>query len=100
MSGNSDCECSVCREVRLEGVSHDKALLRLGIRDAHFIEQIGWTVHAITDEPTAHTHGLEENYGHFDIQVWLPTNHLKQYELLATVAEAEGRPVLRGGEGV
>ena len=100
MTGNSDCECSVCREVRREGISHDEALRRLGIRDAHFVEQIGWTVHVITDEPTAHTHGLEESYGHLDVQVWLPTNHRKQYELLATVAEAvkAGRRYAAGKE--
>ena len=88
-----DAGCAVCQEAQREGISHDEAMRRLEIRGAHFIEQMGWVAHVITDEPTAHTHGLEETYGHPDIQVWIPTNYEKQYELLATVAEAvkEGR---------
>lgn len=93
MTHTFDPNCSVCQEALQEGISHDEALERSRIRDAHFIEQMGWVAHVITDEPTAHTHGLEETYAHPDIQVWLPAPPRKQHELLATVAEAvkEGR---------
>ena len=83
-----DAECAVCQEAQREGISHNEALSRAQIRDAHFIEQIGWVAHVITDDPTAHTHGLQETYGHPDIEVWLSAPARKRYELLATVAEA------------
>lgn len=83
-----DLECAIEREARLEGITVDEAIRRQQIRDAHYIEQIGWVVHAITDMPAAHTHGLEESRGHLDFEVWLPTTPQKQYQLLRALAEA------------
>lgn len=83
-----DPRCSVCQEARREGISHDEAMHRAQIRNAHYLEQVGWVVHVITDAPTAHTHGLEENYGHPDFQVWLPVSPRQRYQLLAALATA------------
>lgn len=83
-----DPNCSVCQEAQREGITHDDAMHRLQIRDAHNLEQIGWVVHAITDLPTAHTHGLEENFGHPDFEVWLPVSPRQRYQLLAALAVA------------
>ena len=42
---------------------------RARIRDAHFIKQTGWVAHVIGDAPLAHTHGLDETYGHLEFEV-------------------------------
>ncbi|MDA8345321.1 MAG: DUF4262 domain-containing protein [Thermaerobacter sp.] len=83
-----DAECAVCQEAQREGIPHDEAMRRMKIREAHMIEQIGWVVHAITDAPLAHTHGLQETYGHPDFEVRLPVAPRRRYDLLRTLAEA------------
>lgn len=85
---NQKLECAVEREMREQGISYDEAIQRQQIRDAHMIEQYGWLAHVITDEPTSHTHGLEETCGHLDFQIWLPTTPQKHYQLLAALAQA------------
>lgn len=95
-----DPECSVCAEAAREGISHDEAINRMQLRQAHQIEQIGWVVHAITDEPTAHTHGLDETYNHPDFEVRLAIGPRERYNLLRTLAEAvkQGQVFRAGGE--
>lgn len=88
MNHEFDSQCAVCQEARREGISHEEAIRRAQIRDAHYLEQIGWVAHVITDTPFAHTHGLDETYNHPDFEVRLAVGPRERYNLLRTLAEA------------
>ena len=83
-----DSACAVCQEAQREGISHDEAMRRLLIREAHMIEQTGWVAHVISDAPLAHTHGLDDTYGHLDFEVRLPVSPIMRYNLLRPLVEA------------
>ena len=83
-----DAECAVCQEAQREGVSHDEAMRRALIREAHMIEQTGWVAHVISDAPLAHTHGCNETYGHLDFEVRLPASPIMRYDLLLALVGA------------
>lgn len=63
-----------------------------GLAKAHndLIAQYGWTAHYIVDAriPTGHTHGLQENFGHPDLQIVLPVQMEQLQEFLTVLAEA------------
>jgi len=81
-------ECEACRMVREQGISHEEALERIGLKDAHSIEFHGWTGHIIADSPYAHTHGLPESCGHPDVEVRLACDPDERGRLLGIVAGA------------
>lgn len=81
-------ECEACRVARDEGISHDEALQRIGLKDSHMIEYHGYTTHIITDSPYAHTHGLAESHNHLDIEVRLATSVEDRGRLIGIIVGA------------
>ena len=86
-----------------EGISRKEAIRRSNLRDAQKMEKHGWIIHALSDAPGGHTHGLREVFGHPDLEVMLPVdpqtigvwlhaivNAIKDGEVFADGEEVEG----------
>lgn len=85
--GLEACPCVICR-ARPSGADPREALRRQVAAEARRIQEHGYVVHALTDRPYAHTHGLAKNYGQTDLEVRLAASPEKRAELLQHLAEA------------
>jgi hypothetical protein len=68
----TDCECVMCVAKR-EGLTKQQARLRFKHREEQMMAKQGWVIHYVLgddDQPVnIHTHGLEEKFGHLDLQL-------------------------------
>ncbi len=82
-------ECDSCRLGAEEFKNQQREL----------IEKHGWLSHAVPDDPdvpfglNVHTHGLEENFSHTDLQICLPAHPNTCHHILIVVIDR-----IRAGE--
>ena len=59
------CECAICKN------GMEATLLK----EASKLEKFGWIIHYVLNEGISdfHTHGLEENFNHIDLQIYFPS---------------------------
>jgi hypothetical protein len=81
-------------KLQSEGLSHEDALAEVRRQQAAAIAEHGWCCHVVPDDhesPTgfnAHTHGLEDGYGHPDFQIILPLPFATAHQILANLVDA------------
>lgn len=73
---NSTCKCDFCKLIN-EGYTEADALKILEEKQEKILKEMGYIVHYVTqDEENSfvnyHTHGLEKQYGHPELQIVLP----------------------------
>jgi hypothetical protein len=101
-----DIRCAV-DELESRGYTHEEAMVEIRRRQAAMIAEHGWYAHTVPDDPdsptgfNAHTHGLEDGYGHPDFQLVLPLPFATAHQILINLVDAvkAGRR-FKAGHGV
>jgi hypothetical protein len=99
-----DIRCAV-EKLESEGLSHEDALTEVRRQHAAAIAEHGWCCHVVPDDrdsPTgfnAHTHGLEDSYGHPDFEIVLPLPFAVAHQILINlVAEVKAGRQFKAGD--
>lgn len=83
---HEDCNCAICLALK-NGLTLEEALGRNKEWEDERLKNPGWFIHAIQGDSeypfdcNFHTHGLQQNYEHLDLQIICPVDH----RMIATV---------------
>jgi hypothetical protein len=87
-----DPRCIV-EKLESEGLSHEEAMDEVRRRQAAMIAEHGWCCHIVPDDHDspmgwdAHTHGLEDSYGHPDFEIVLPLPYATAHQILCNLVD-------------
>lgn len=96
------CDCDACKFLARGNVTEEQAMALIREHDQNAIAKHGWTAHYLvaTYPQSAHTHGLQERFGHPDLQIVLHMAPERLAQLLGPIADAvtKGRTFRPGEE--
>ena len=84
------CDCDACKFLARGNVTEEQAMALIRQHDRSAIEKYGWTAHYLvgTYPHSVHTHGLQERFGHKDLQIVLHMAPERLAQLLNPLVEA------------
>ena len=84
------CECDSCSCMN-DGMSKEEAFETIKRLQEKKMEEHGWIIHLINDDPNIatginiHTHGLEDNFDHADLQFVIDTDAQVVQTIIGTI---------------